>query len=67
MSSTREAAHIRTDLSDDGRSSDRSSRGPGEEEFHRFFLLGNQSGNIDLHPLDRAIQVVEVVEQFAKE
>jgi len=67
MSSTREAAHIRTDLSDDGRSSDRSSRRQREEEFHRFFLLGNESGNIDLHPLDRPIQVVEVVEQFAKE
>ena len=67
MSSTGEAAHVRTDLSDDGRSSDQSSRRQREEEFHRFFLLGNESGNIDLHPLDRAIQVVEVVEQFAKE
>ena len=67
MSSTREAAHIRTDLSDDGRSSDWSSRRQREEEFHSFLFLGNEGSNIHLHPMDRPIQVVEMVEQFAKE
>ncbi len=67
MSGAREAAHVRADLGDDGRSRDSSGRGPGQQEFQGFFLLGNQGGNIHLHPMDRSIQVVEVVEQFANE
>ncbi len=67
MSGTWEATHVRADLGDDGRSSHRSGRGPGQEELHGFFLLDNQSANIDLHPVDRPLQVIEVVEQFANQ
>src|SRR5260221_7943824 len=67
MSSTREAAYVRADSGDDGRSGDMSGGRQGEEELHRFFLLGNQGRNIHLHAMDRPIQVVEVVEQFANE
>ena len=62
-----EAAHVRADLGDEGRSRDRSGRGPGQQELHRFFLLGNQGSNLHLHPMDGPIQVVEVVKQFANE
>src|SRR6266487_4945009 len=40
MSGTREAAHVRANLGDDGRSRDGSSCRQREEEFHCFFLLG---------------------------
>ena len=61
------AHHVRADLGDDGRSSHGSGRWQSQQEFYRFFLLGHQGGNIHLHPMDRPLQVVEMVQQFANE
>ncbi len=55
MSGTWEATHVCADLGNDGRSAHGSGRWQGQQELHRFFLLGNQGGNIHLHPMDRPL------------
>jgi hypothetical protein len=67
MSRTWEATHVRADLGDDGRSGHGSGCWQAQQELHGFFLLCNQSANIDLHPMDCPLQVIEVVEQFANQ
>jgi hypothetical protein len=61
------ARHVHPDFGQDGGRADGSGRRQGEQQPDGVFLFGHQSGDADFHPMDRLLQVGEVLEQFAQE
>jgi hypothetical protein len=61
------ARHVGADLRENGSRGARPRRRQGEQQLEGVFLLGHHSGDAHLHPMDRLLQVVEVIEHLVQQ
>jgi hypothetical protein len=64
---TREPPHIGADLGNNRRGGDRARGRQCEQQLDRFLLPGEQGGKAHLDPMDRLLELGDVVEPFTQQ